>query len=100
LIPRGRPTGQPVTATPKKFSLDWHDFRAKLDKLIQRSMIESRRLALGIDRRRLGARATAAPQLAYTSRLIALEPLDLRVQMGGWDHVREIDRQANITCSV
>jgi hypothetical protein len=32
------------------------------------------------------------------SRLIELEPLDLRVQMGGWDHVREIDRHPRLAC--
>jgi hypothetical protein len=31
---------------------------------------------------------------------VELEPLDLRVQMGGWDHVGEINRHPNITCPV
>jgi hypothetical protein len=31
---------------------------------------------------------------------VELEQLDLRVQVGGWDHVREINRHPNIACSV
>jgi len=34
----------------------------------------------------------AAGSGSNASSLIELEPLDLRVQMGGWDHVREINR--------
>src|SRR5262245_50470599 len=35
-----------------------------------------------------------------TSHLTELEQLDLRVEMAGWDHVREINRRPGITCSV
>jgi hypothetical protein len=33
-----------------------------------------------------------------TSHSIELEQLDLRVQMGGWNHVREIDRHPSLIC--
>ena len=31
---------------------------------------------------------------------VELEQLGLRVQVGGWDHVREINRHLNIACPV
>src|SRR5262249_21228157 len=40
------------------------------------------------------------PAEVDASYLMELEQLDLRIQVGGWDHVREIDRQANFTCRV
>ena len=45
-------------------------------------------------------RATLGPGRSTNGALIELEQVDLRVQVGGWDHVREINRQPNITGSV
>jgi hypothetical protein len=44
--------------------------------------------------------ANAHGPLQNTSHLIKLEQLDLRVQVGRWDHVREINRHPKITCSI
>ena len=35
-----------------------------------------------------------------TSRSIELEPLDLRVEVRGWDHVREINRHPDVARAV
>jgi hypothetical protein len=52
-----------------------------------------------------GAGANSLPENAlaafgHLEIAVALESLDLCVQVGGWDHVREIDRHPNIACSV